>query len=137
MFIDFFKEHYIACVVAILAISIMFYILTVVIIRTIKMRNQAKLEKMLTEIPIIPDEEVAVAEVVHENRRKGNAELIWIREHALGENTNAKEQTQIVEEQNESVNAEPKQTKSPTSKKTAKKAVFLFVKFLSYLLKIK
>ena len=116
MFIDFLKEHYIACLVVALAVLIMIFILTVVIVSSIKKRNQAKLEKMLAEIPVIPDEEVAVAEVVHENRREGNAELIWLREQTVSADNATEDATEEVKEEKKSV-----KTVSKTAKTTAKK----------------
>ena len=84
MFLEKLKEHYLAYSIVALAIIILILILTVVIVKAIKKRNQEKLEKMLADIPIIPDEEVAVTVAVHENRREGDAELKWVREQSFG-----------------------------------------------------
>ena len=120
MLIDFFKEHYVACIVVAIAIILMVFILTVVIIKAVKMRNQAKLEKMLTEIPVIPDEEVAVAEVVHENRREGNAELIWLREQAVEDSSTAAVEESVKEEKKTSKTTKTT-AKTTAVKKTAEK----------------
>lgn len=120
MFIDFLKEHYLACIVVALALIIMVFILTVVIIKAVKKRNQAKLEKMLTEIPVIPDEEVAVAEVVHENRREGNAELIWVREQAVSEDNSTANVEESVKEEKKTAKT-TKATAKTTAKKTTEK----------------
>ncbi len=128
MFIEFLKEHYLACTVVALATVIMIFILSVVIVKAVKKRNQQKLEKMLTEIPIIPDEEVAVTEAVHENRREGNAELIWVREQAFGLNENTtKEEAEMKVEEKKAVKATSKSStkataKSEKPKKTTEKA---------------
>ncbi|MBR2384710.1 MAG: YegP family protein [Clostridia bacterium] len=126
MFIDFLKENYLACIVVALATIIMIFILSVAIIQSIKKRNQAKLEKMLTEIPVIPDEEVAVTEVVHENRREGNAELIWVREQSLGENNQGEpisinEDVKPKKEEKKTVKTVSKSTTKSKTAETAKK----------------
>ncbi len=126
MFIDFLKENYLACIVVALATIIMIFILSVAIIQSIKKRNQAKLEKMLTEIPVIPDEEVAVTEMVHENRREGNAELIWVREQSLGENNQGEpisinEDVKPKKEEKKTVKTVSKSTTKSKTAETAKK----------------
>ena len=75
---------------------------------------------MLAEIPIIPDDEVAVTEVVQENRREGNAELIWVREQALADSKNsANEQVEPKKETKKSAKTTVKED-SKTTKATTK-----------------
>ncbi len=84
------------------------------------MSNQAKLEKMFTEIPIITDEEVAVTEIVHENRREGKAELIWVREQSFATGGNQTENVEVEREEKKPVKTASK-TESKSTTKTAEK----------------
>lgn len=127
MFLEKLKEHYLAYSVVALAIIILILILTVVIVKAIKKRNQEKLEKMLADIPIIPDEEVAVAVAVHENRREGDAELKWVREQSFGlvsenEKDSTKEEDNMKKEENKTVKtvSKAKTSKAKTEKPEAK-----------------
>ena len=123
MLIDFFNEHILACIVLILAIAVLIFILTVTIIKAVKRNNQIKLEKMLSEIPVIPDEEVAVTEIVHENRREGKAELIWVREQSFATENAQAEVEEIVKEEKKAVKAASKaESKSTTKTKTSEKS---------------
>ena len=120
MFIEFLKEHYLACLVVFLALAIFVFILTVVIVKAIKKQSQARLERMLAEIPIIPDEEVATTEVVHENRREGNAELIWVREQSFGE-VKANIHIEAADNEDQKQEKKPIKTVSKTTDKTSSK----------------
>ena len=120
MFIEFLKEHYLACIVVFLALAIFVFILTVVIVKAIKKQSQARLERMLAEIPIIPDEEVATTEVVHENRREGNAELIWVREQSFGE-VKANIHIEAAGNEDQKQEKKPIKTVSKTTDKTSSK----------------
>ena len=119
--IEFLKEHYLACIVVALALMVMVLILTIVIVKAVKRRNQAKLEKMLTEIPVIPDEEVAITAEVPENRREGDAELKWVKDQSFGLNgatakENTSEETEVKKEEKKTV----KTVSKPATKKTTK-----------------
>ena len=125
MFLEKLKEHYLAYSVVALAVIVMLVIIAIVVVKLAKKKNQEKLEKMFTDIPIIPDEEVAVTEAVHENRREGDAELKWVREQSFGlneENENTNEETDMKKEEKKTIKTVSKPaTKASAKAKTAEK----------------
>ena len=125
MFLEKLKEHYLAYSVVALAVIVMLVIIAIVVVKLAKKKNQEKLEKMFTDIPIIPDEEVAVTEAVHENRREGDAELKWVREQSFGlteENENTNEESDMKKEEKKTIKTVSKPaTKASAKAKTAEK----------------
>lgn len=91
--IDFIRDNLVACIVVGISFAVLILIITVVVVKEVKKRHQANLDKMLTDIPIISEAEVAVTETP-QGVRGGDADLKWVREQSFGKENIAEDDLQ-------------------------------------------
>ena len=80
---EFLIENWIACLSLTVVVAAFIAIVAVVIVKQVDRRYQEKLERSMMDIPVIADDEVAVADASDETAKKGDADLKWVREQAL------------------------------------------------------
>ena len=79
LLIEFVRQNWLACLIAVIALTVALIIVTTVIIRLVKKRNLEKLEKMITENPVTSEDEIAVTDSEEQSKREGDADLKWVR----------------------------------------------------------
>ncbi|MBQ7374092.1 MAG: YegP family protein [Clostridia bacterium] len=110
--IEFIKQNWLACLIAVLTVAVALFIVVTVIVRLVKKRNLENLEKMITENPVTTEDEIAVTASADETKRDGDADLKWVREQSLENSTN--EEIEVKKDEKKTTK------KSETTKKTAK-----------------
>ena len=125
--IEFVRQNWLACLIAVIALTVALIIVTTVIIRLVKKRNLEKLEKMITENPVTSEDEIAVTDSEEQSKREGDADLKWVREQSFGNDT--KEDVEVKKEQKKTAkktettkSSKSDETVKTTAKTTAKKS---------------
>ena len=91
--IDFIRDNLVASIAVGITFAVLILIITIVVVKAVKRRHQENLDKMLTDIPIIPETEVAVTETP-QGVRSGAADLKWVREQSFGKENIAEDDLQ-------------------------------------------
>lgn len=125
---DFIKDNLVACIAVGGAVVILIVIIIVaLIVSKVKKRRMDELEKMVSNVPIMTDDEdVAVADGEVVNGRKGDADFKWLRVACLGEDDSISEEKNKTSEENamakETVKKKTTTVKEePKTKETVKK----------------